>query len=126
MKRSWMGAGLLLAMLLTGILTTRCMIRFHAPIARDLDAAAEAALTGNWTRACDLSRRAQKSWEETERFRMCFADHDPVEEIDGCFARLEIYSRREETIAFAAVSVETARKVEAVGEAHKMIWDNFF
>lgn len=126
MKRSWMGAGLLLVLLLGGWFVTRSMGRIHDPIARDLTTAGEYALTGNWDRALLLSRQAADHWEQTERFRACFADHNPTEEVDACFAQLDIYGRMKEETAFAAACGETARKVAAIGEAHKLIWENFF
>lgn len=125
MKRSWIGAGLLLALLITACLSGRAMVRIHEPIARDLAAAGEAALGGNWEQALLLSRQAGDNWEEKEVFRACFADHNPTEEIDGCFAQLEIYGRMKEETAFAAACAETARKVEAIGEAHKLLLHNF-
>ena len=126
MKRSRLGGGLLLLLLIVSLLVTHFMIRVHDPIARDLAAAEEFALAGDWDRALPLSRQAAARWEETETFRACFADHNPTEEIAACFAQLEIYGRMKEETAFAAACGETAQKVKAVGEAHKLIWHNFF
>lgn len=126
MKRSWMGAGLLLVLLIGGLLVTYFMAKIHDPIARDLKASGEQALSGNWAQAEELSRKAARSWEETELFRACFADHGPMEEIDACFAQLEIYLRMKEETAFAAACAETARKAEAMGEAHGLVWENIF
>jgi len=126
MKRSWLGVGLLAIMLVIGLLVTRAMGRIHDPIARDLTAAGEYALAGNWNQAEALSQQASDSWEKHALFRACFADHNPTEEIDACFAQLETYKRMKEETAFAAACGETAQKVKAVGEAHKLIWNNFF
>lgn len=126
MKRSWLGVGLLGVLLAGGLLVTWAMGRIHEPIARDLSAAGEQALAGNWEHAEELSQKASDGWEKHELFRSCFADHNPTEEIDACFAQLEIYRRMKEETAFAAACGETARKVSAVGEAHKLIWHNFF
>lgn len=126
MKRSWIGGGLLLLLLVCGILVTFAMGRIHDPIARDLITAGELALAGDWDRARELSRQAEDRWEQKEVFRACFADHNPMEEVDACFAQLEIYGRMEEETAFAASCGETARKVQAMGEAHKLMWHNFF
>lgn len=126
MKRSWLGAGLLAVLLGLSLLVTWAMGCIHDPIARDLSTAGEYALTGNWEQAEALSRRAADSWEQHEVFRACFADHNPMEEIDACFAQLKIYGRMKEETAFAAACGETARKVSAMGEAHKLILHNFF
>lgn len=126
MKRSWIGAGMLLALLITGLLVTWAMNTIHQPIAADLDAAGSAALIGDWDRALELSRRAEESWESCTVFRACFADHEPMEQIDSDFARLEIYSNARRQADFAAACRETARNVTAMGEAHKLLLHNFF
>lgn len=126
MKRSWMGAGLLLALFAAGLLITHCMAKIHDPIARDLITAGEYALSGNWEQAEVLCRKAESSWEEHETLRACFADHGPIEEIDACFAELKIYLRMKEETAFAAACGEIARKAEAMGEAHGLMWENVF
>lgn len=125
MKRSWIGGGLLLFLFVCALLVTWAMGRIHDPIAETLTAAGESALTGDWDRAEELSRQARGSWDGSGLFRACFADHNPMEEIDACFAQLEIYGRMKEETAFAAACGEIARKVDAMGEAHKMVWENF-
>ena len=126
MKRSWMGAGLLALLLAGGLLVTFFMGRIHDPIARDLTTAGEFALAGDWEQAETLARQAKETWEEKELLRSCFADHGPMEDIDGCFAQLEIYCRMKEETAFAAACGETARKANAMGEAHSLRWENVF
>ena len=126
MKRSWFGFGLLVVLLGAGLLVTWAMERIHEPVARDLITAGEYALAGDWAEAERLSRQAEKSWEKNELLRACFADHGPMEENDACFAQLEIYCRMKEETAFAAACGETARKAEAMGEAHGLKWENVF
>ena len=126
MKRSWIGLGLLGALLVIGLLVTWAMVRIHDPIAADLTAAGEQALAGNWEQAAALSQKAADCWKRHEFFRSCFADHNPTEEIDACFAQLAIYRQMKEETAFAAACGETSRKISAVGEAHKLMWHNFF
>lgn len=124
MKRSWMGLGLLLILLGIALLVTWAMAEIHEPIARDLITAGEYALAGNWEQAEDLSRQAEEIWEKNRVFRACFADHNPMEEIDACFAQLKIYARMREETAFAASCGEIARKAKAMGEAHGLKWEN--
>ena len=126
MKRSRFGFGLLVVLLLTGLLSARAMEEIHTPVARDLITAGEYALAGDWEQAEALARQAKESWEEKELLRSCFADHGPMEDIDGCFAQLEIYCRMKEETAFAAACGETARKAIAMGEAHSLRWENVF
>ena len=125
MKRSWMGAALLLLLLLGGILATRAMGRIHEPIAGDLTAAGESALAGDWEAAITLSRRAGHSWKNTEVLRSCFSDHAPMEEIDADLAVLEVYRDIRDSEAFAALCAATAEKITALGQAQKLLVHNF-
>lgn len=124
MKRSWIGFALLMVLLLGGILVTRQMQKIHEPIEVQLQQAAQCALEENWERAEGFFREAEDSWEEWEHFRSCFADHDPVEEIDGDFEMLKVFCGGRDRIAFAGGCRELARKVAAVGEAHEFVWWN--
>jgi hypothetical protein len=124
MKRSWFGFALLVVLLAAGVIVTWAMEQMHAPVARDLIAAGEYAMAGDWVQAERLSRQARDCWDDNEKLRACFADHEPMEEIDACFAQLEIYCRMKEETAFAAACGETARKTEAMGEAHGLKWEN--
>lgn len=126
MKRSWFGLALLLLLLAAGLLVTWAMAQIHDPIARDLITAGEYALAGDWGQADALSQKAKAIWDDNRGFRACFADHSPMEEIDACFAQLEIYSRMREETAFAASCGEIARKAAAMGEAHGLKWENIF
>lgn len=124
MKRSWIGLGLLLVLLILGLLVTWAMDRIHQPIAWDLEQAAEQVQLDNWPEAGRCFARAKDRWETWAHFRSSFADHSPVEEIDGDFARLQVYCALQEDAAFAGECRELAKKVSAVGEAHGLFWWN--
>jgi hypothetical protein len=47
-----------------------------------------------------------------------------MEEMELSFARMELYAKAGETLAFASVCVELARQMEAMGEAHAIRWWN--
>lgn len=124
MKRSWMGFALLVVLLAGGILVTRQMGKIHEPIGIKLQQAAQCALEGNWERADSFFREAEETWDTWEHFRSCFADHNPVEEIDGEFEMLGVFCGSRDRVAFAGGCRELARKVAAVGEAHEPVWWN--
>ena len=113
-----------MAMLFGGILTTRKMGKIHEPIEKQLQQAAGYALDGNWKQAESFFREAKDNWKQQEHFRSCFADHNPVEEIDGNFELLAVFCGAREGIAFAGGCRELARKVAAVGDAHELVWWN--
>ena len=124
MKRSWFGFFLLLVLLVCCILVTAAMVRIHEPIEARLIQAAQCAMEENWEKAEAFFREAEEGWEEREHFRACFADHAPVEEIDGDFQMLRIFCAAREQSAFAGGCRQLARQVAAVGEAHELVWWN--
>lgn len=125
MKRSWIGLALLLILLACGLLVTWAMDRCHEPILRDLDDAALFAMAGDWEQAQLRMGRAWGIWQDCWHFSASFADHEPMEDIDAVFAHLEVYALRQEETAFAAACRELSRKVEAMSEAHSLVWWNF-
>ena len=124
MKRSWIGFIMLLGLLLGSGLSSRAMVRLHEPMEAKLQQSARCAMDGDWHRAEELFRHAQEAWEASEHFRGCFADHNPVEEIDGAFKLLQIYCSARERISFSGGCLQLARQVAAVGEAHELVWWN--
>lgn len=124
MKRSWIGFALLLVLLAGGILVTRQMVKIHDPIEKQLQQAAGCALEADWEGADALFRQAEEGWKAWEHFRSCFADHNPVEEIDGDFERMQVFCDTRDSIGFAGGCRSLARKVAAVGEAHEFVWWN--
>lgn len=126
MKRSWIGCGMLVALLAVSLAVTWGMDRIHEPIARKLEDAADCALAGEWERAEALALDAGADWKKWTHFRGCFADHSPMEEIEANFAELEVYTAARETVSFAASCGQIARQVEAMGQAHGLTWWNLF
>ena len=124
MKRSWIGLGLLVILLVLGLMSTRAMKKIHAPVAQQLTRAAEDTREGSRERGRLNFQAAKETWQAWENFRACFSDHTPVEEIDALFAQLEIYCAAREDTAFAAGCMELAEKVRAIGDAHGLVWWN--
>ena len=126
MIRSWIGFGLLVVLLLGGIFVTKAMGTVHETVADSLVFAADRALQEEWGQAEAALRRAKSDWDRWEHFRACFADHNPVEDIDSSFALLETYCVTRENAAFAAECKRLARQTAAIGEAHALVWWNIF
>ncbi len=121
MKRSWIGFGLLVVLLAACILVTVAMTRIHEPIEANLLQAADFAMEEDWLQANRFFREAEARWKKWEHFRACFADHNPVEEINATFAMLKLYCAARETLSFSGVCCDLAEKVAAVGEAHEFV-----
>ena len=124
MKRSWIGFFLLIIVLVGCILATAVMSRIHESIEAQLIQASHCAMEENWEKARSFFQDAQESWKKWEHFRSCFADHTPIEEIDGDFQLLKTYCAAGEIIPFASGCRQLARQVAAVGEAHELVWWN--
>lgn len=124
MKRCWFGLGLLIFLLIGGLVVTGCMTGNHGEVARDLDRAALAAEESRWEEAGAALRQAQSRWQKKWAMSAAFADHGPMEEIDGLFAQAQIYLRSQNPEAMAAICAQLSRLVEAVGEAHALTWSN--
>ena len=125
MKRSWIGLGILLALLLISVLTWWAMARLQQPIARELEQAAVFSQEGDWEKALLLANRARTRWARSRCLTACVADHTPMEEMDTLFAQLEAYGQAREQADFAAVCRGLAKKAEAMGDAHGLTVWNF-
>ena len=124
MKHLWIGV-LILAILLTlGLIINRRMDVIHAPIADDLAKAAEAALSDDWDTALSCMRSASARWEKYRRFTAAFADHNPMDELDGLFAELQVYADEREMPHFASTCARLNHLANAMAESHMLYWWN--
>lgn len=126
MKRSWIGLGILLAVLVMSFLTARGMEQTQSPIAAGLEQAAELTLDGKWESACALAAQAQIRWRSRRSATAWVADHTPMEEIDSLFAQLKVLQQAGEQTDFAAACAQLAEKVTAMSQAHTLSWWGFF
>lgn len=124
MKRSKFGLGILLALLVLGAVSAWMMVRLLEPVAETVGQAGEAALRQDWSAAEALSGAVRQTWDRRFPFFASFSDHEPMEEINGLFAQLEIYARSRDPQNFAAICAQLAKDLEAMGEAHSLKWWN--
>ena len=124
MKHLWIGV-LILALLLTlGLVISLRMGAIHTPIAENLGAAAEAALADDWDTALFCVQSASSRWEKHRRFTAAFADHNPMDELDGLFAELQIYAQEREMPHFASTCARLNHMAKAMAECHMLYWWN--
>lgn len=124
MTRFRIGLGLLAILLALGILTQSGLQHQQAPIVQALEQAADFALADNWHSARIEADRAATAWQKGWKITAALADHQPLEDIDGMLAQLEILARKEETADFAAACRDLARRMQAVADAHSLSWWN--
>lgn len=124
MKRSKIGAWLLIGLLVIGLLSSWGMVKYSEPIGEAAAEAAEAALREDWNRAEALVGQARTRWYKYWGFCAAFADHEPMENINGLFAQLEVYAQSRDPQNFAAVCAQLSEDAKAIGEAHSLKWWN--
>jgi len=124
MKRLWIGILILSVLLASGGLSSWAIAGIHAPIALSLHQAEAAALSQDWPQAEQYSRAAYARWQQHWRFTAAFADHTPMDEVDGLFAELQVYCQCREAQHFAATCAHLAQLTEAMAESHSPSWWN--
>ena len=122
--RELIGLVLLAVLLAAGLFTSWEMSRTHTAISRQLEDAAWFALTEDWEKARTSLAAAESSWKHHWNLSSLLADHTPMEEVDSLFARIGICSAARDSTEFAIHCGEAARKVEAMGDAHRLSWQN--
>ena len=124
MKRFWIGVTLLAVLLVGGLLLRHRMDRVHLETSRLLQQAQTAALQKDWPQAQALAEEARQQWQRYRRFTAAFADHTPMDEIDGLFAELAIFSQEQEMPHFAATCTRLNHLASAMAESHMLHWWN--
>lgn len=119
MKRSWIGAGLLAALLLCSLLADRGIARCHAPVSRDLTQASRSILEEDWPAATGLSRRAMDRWQDCQPLRAALGDQGTMDKVDSLLARLEVCLANRDPQT-AALCAEIAQLVS--GLPHQGAW----
>ena len=114
----------LVILLLTGLLVSRYIGQQQERIAKTLEDRAWMALSDQWSDARQAAAEARQQWEESWSLRAAFGDHTPMEEIDELFAQLNISASAGERTGFAQDCVVLASWIRAVGNAHRLSWQN--
>ena len=124
MKRCRFGLGLLLVLLVLGTVSAWAMGKGLAPMTEGIRQAGDAALQEDWDTAEALSAEVKAQWEKGFPYLASLSDHEPMENINGLFAQLEVYAQCRDPQNFAAVCGQLAQDLEAMGEAHSLKWWN--
>ena len=124
MKGFFIGVAVLAILLVTGAVIAWGMDAIHQPIAQQLQQAEQAALAEDWDTALREAAAARDAWDSGWRITAAFADHTPMDDIDGLFAELEIYAKAREKDHFAATCAHLAQLAEAMAKSHSPTWWN--
>ena len=125
MKRMWIGAALLAVLLAAGLLAGSALEARFSPAAQALRQAGEWAAAEDWDRAAALSDEVRADWEKAQWLAQALTGHETLEQIQTSFAQLEVYKGSDVT-AFSALCAALAQELEALGDAHRCSWENFF
>ena len=96
--------------------------RFFEDFSDNLEQAGVAALAGNWADATQKAAKSRAQWEKYRHFWSAFTDHEPVEQMQELFSRLEIYRQKQLEVDFAAVCSSLVQMAEAIDESHSLKW----
>ena len=126
MKRIWFGAALLGALLVLGIFSAALMEDTHLTQVAQLDSAADLAMSGNWKGAEAAFSEAKAGWEKRSAIISGLSDHEPMDQIEGCFAQLEVFLGMHDAASFCGACRYLAKQLEALGKSHSFNLQNFF
>ena len=126
MKRIWFGAALLILLLALGLGSGALMEQTHQAQAEDLNRAAELAAEGNWTGAKNFTGAARREWDKNRMLIAALSDHEPMDQIEGLFAQLEVFADIRDAASFESTCRYLASQLEALGKSHSFNLQNLF
>ena len=124
MKRGWLGFVILLVFLAFGFWSSQTVDKIYLPITKQLEQAADLALSGNLDSGASLAADAEATWHHYWRKTASLSNHAPMDEIDALFSRLQTFAKAGSRTEFAANCAQLSSLVEACAEAHRLTWWN--
>lgn len=122
MKQLLFAIFLLILLLAVGVATMLGVRWVQAPISAQLEQAAQAGFSEDWSEAEKLCSAAQARWETYRDALAAFTDHRPMEEIDGLFGELESYKNAKDPVLFSSLCRRLSLLTQAIGEAQALSW----
>ena len=122
MKRSIWGIAILVALLVVSIAIAAGMHKIHYRISELLQQAATAAEQNHWQEADFFARQAEDAWQQYHNFTAAFADHSPMDELDGYFAEMMVFLENRESPHFASTCARLALLAQAMADSHSVQW----
>ncbi len=124
MKRFWMAAGLLLAMLGATLVNASYMDTLAEEITSQLTAAEEMAQRGAWDQADVLTRQSFQQWNDRHAYLHIVSRHADTDQILMGFRAVMQYIGLEEMDQYAAENRELITKIELLSEMEQPDWLN--
>jgi hypothetical protein len=123
-KRIIWGITILLALLIVSTAIAAGMHSIHSRISNLLEQSAAAASQDDWQQADHLARQARDQWQKYHNFTAAFADHSPMDELDGRFAELMVFLKNRESPHFASTCAQLSLLAQAMADSHGVQWWN--
>lgn len=124
MKRIWFGAVLLVLLLILGIGTSSLMKKTWQTQSKNLERAAQLASDGDWVTAEALWEEAKQEWDRKQFLISALYRHEIIDEIDGFFAQLSVFSASRRTVSFSSTCAYLARQLDSLGQSHRFNPEN--
>ena len=124
MRRCYLGAVVLAALLLLGIFSSRWMENHHRSLAEQLLSAADAAEAGEWEEFLRLTSGAEGDWHRNRGLTAVLADHQYLEQAEGLLGQLPSAAKRREAAECARLCRDTAHIFRVLAEDQKLKWEN--
>ena len=124
MRRCYLGAGVLAALLLLGIFSSRWMENHHSGLAERLLSAADAAEAGEWEDFLRLTSGVEEEWNQKRSLTAVLADHQYLEQAEGLLGQLISAARRREAAQCARLCRDMAHIFRVLSEDQRLRWEN--
>ena len=122
MKRCWLGAGLLLLMLVLGLIFSSLLGRFGSELSREA-ARAGALAEENRAEAVEILEDMEKKWQRNRPWLAVLWDHRAIREADTLFALL---TGSPEGDTFRENVLRLSRDLYQLGQSQLPKWENIF
>ena len=122
--RLGIGVGILILFLLLGILAGNGLDLVCREMSASLSQAAQYAEQGDLNNATELVSRIYGQWQKRKNTMALLVDHSPMDEIEGLFAKVQLYCRMGEAAEIGAQCARIASLIDALADAHRLTWWN--
>ena len=126
MKRIRFGTALLVFLLILSILVSNLMRKTWQHQSENLDLAAKFASVGDWAAADLLLQETSLEWARKQFLISVLCRHDEIDEIDGLFAQLNVFSAARRTVSFSSTGMVLSRLLDSLWKSHWFNLKNLF
>ncbi len=116
MKRLWLAAALMAAMLAGSLVNAWYAQDLCDGLNRELEQAQKSAQAGNWDRAEELTREVYQSWQDHHFYLHTVMRHSDTDSILRSFRSVLQYLKLEEMDQYAAANADLMAQIELLAE----------